>query len=317
MRCTAWLAAALGLAGCDREPGSAILGATEWDRVELVAEVSEPVVAIAVREGDAVAAGQTLVELDARRPRAELAAADAEIARLTALLAQQHHGARPEAVAEARARVRRAQGTAANAAQEAARARALRAKGLNSAADLDRAVAAEVAAQGDLDAARAALELVLAGTRAEEIEQTEAALDGARARRDAAQLVLERATVRAPRYGRVDAIPVEVGDQPARGATLVTLLVGDAAHARVYVPERVRATLAPRARFRVDVEGVAQPFAGTLRWISAEASFTPYYALTGEDASRLVYLAEIDLEGPGAAQLAAGLPLVAKPEAPR
>ena len=48
---------------------------------------------------------------------------------------------------------------------------------------------------------------------------------------------------------------------------------------------------------------------GTVRWVSADASFTPYFALTEHDRSRLSYLAEIDL--PGAAGLPSGVPLQA------
>ena len=38
---------------------------------------------------------------------------------------------------------------------------------------------------------------------------------------------------------------------------------------------------------------------GTVRYISAEAAFTPYYSLTQKDRSRLAYRAEITLEGAG------------------
>jgi HlyD family secretion protein len=37
--------------------------------------------------------------------------------------------------------------------------------------------------------------------------------------------------------------------------------------------------------------------------------FTPYYALSGEDAARLSWLAEVDLTGADAAGLPAGLPV--------
>jgi HlyD family secretion protein len=57
------------------------------------------------------------------------------------------------------------------------------------------------------------------------------------------------------------------------------------------------------------VDGVAQPFTGALRYIAGEASFTPYYALTQRDRSRLAYLAEIDLPEPAARNLPAGVPV--------
>ena len=46
---------------------------------------------------------------------------------------------------------------------------------------------------------------------------------------------------------------------------------------------------------------------GTVRYVSAEAAFTPYYALTQKDRSRLAYLAEITLDD--AVALPAGLPV--------
>jgi HlyD family secretion protein len=51
-----------------------------------------------------------------------------------------------------------------------------------------------------------------------------------------------------------------------------------------------------------------QVWPGTVRVVRSEPTFTPYYALTGQDATRLSYLAEIQL-GPDAAQLPAGLPV--------
>ncbi len=64
------------------------------------------------------------------------------------------------------------------------------------------------------------------------------------------------------------------------------------------------------------VEGVATPFTATLRSIRSEPSFTPYYALAGDDASRLVYPAELVLDGAAAAELPAGLPVTAMVQAP-
>jgi HlyD family secretion protein len=46
-----------------------------------------------------------------------------------------------------------------------------------------------------------------------------------------------------------------------------------------------------------------------VRFVSAEAAFTPYYALTQEDRSRLAYLAEIDLEENAAADVPTGMPV--------
>jgi HlyD family secretion protein len=57
------------------------------------------------------------------------------------------------------------------------------------------------------------------------------------------------------------------------------------------------------------VDGIAEPLAGTVRYISAEAAFTPYYALTQKDRTRLSYLAEVTLDDARAAALPAGIPV--------
>jgi HlyD family secretion protein len=86
------------------------------------------------------------------------------------------------------------------------------------------------------------------------------------------------------------------------------MLVGDAPFARVHVPEPLRAEVdvGDRVTVLVGADGERR-YAGRVRMIRSEPAFTPYYALAGEDAARLSYLAEVELEG--ADGLPAGLPL--------
>src|SRR5690606_25134702 len=114
---------------------------------------------------------------------------------------------------------------------------------------------------------------------------------------------------------RVDALPFKPGDRPAAGATVASLLVGDAPYARVFVPAPKRAGLETGDRFVVRVEGIARGFAAKLRTVRSEPSFTPYYALAGDDSTRLVYRAELLLEGDGLGDLPAALPVRAAPAA--
>jgi len=309
---------ALLLSGCQRhhEPAP-LLGTLEWDRIAAPAEASEPITKILVKQGDEVKAGQLLLTLDPRRTQAQLDAAQANEQRLQAALDELRHGARIETIDAARATLARARTTAANAKLTRDRAAALRKRGLNSQADLDNANTALHQARADARAAEANLAELLHGTRPEQIAQAEAAL--AQARDNVAQLkiTLSRLSVRAQRAGRVDALPFKRGDQPPVGASLVSLLVGDAPYARVYVPESRRASTHAGERFNVHVDGVAKPFTATAVRIYSEATFTPYYALHGEDASRLSYRAELVLDGAAARKLPAGIPCQATPLAKR
>lgn len=307
MRRIAILAAATLLAACQHDGPQPLLGTTEWDRVELVAEASEPVLEVATREGADVKAGDVLVRLDPRRADAELASANAEVARLDALLLEQRNGFRSEQIDEARARVAAARARVVANARDLERAKAMRAKGLMPQAEVDRAQQLVDTSLAERAEADAALRLVLAGTRNEQVDQTLAQREAAIAHRDAAALKRERLDVRAPSAGRIDAVNVEPGDQPMVGANVVTMLAG-AVYARVWVLESQRATLAPGTWASVSVTGIeGKTFRARLRWVRSDPGFTPYYALTGDDASRLSYLAEFEFADD--VKLAAGLPV--------
>jgi HlyD family secretion protein len=303
------VAAIAALTGCNRNAAPPpLLGTLEWDRITVPAEVSEPITQILVKEGDLVEANQLLLTLDPRRTQAQLDAAKADEQRLTAALDELRHGARIETIDASRAALARNQATAANARLARDRAADIRKKGLNSQADLDNANAALRQADADTNATRANLDELLHGTRVEDLAQGEAQLAQAQANVVQLTVTLERMSVRAPRAGRVDALPFKLGDRPPQGAGVVSFLVGAAPYARVFVPEAQRVGINQGARFSVKVEGIEHAFTATALRIASEASFTPYYALTGDDASRLVYRAELGLDGDDARKLPAGLP---------
>jgi HlyD family secretion protein len=84
-------------------------------------------------------------------------------------------------------------------------------------------------------------------------------------------------------------------------------LVGNVPYARVYVPEPLRVHVKPGQAAQVFVDGHAGALPGHVRMVRSEPVFTPYYALSGDDAARLSYLAEIVLDAP--AGLPAGVPV--------
>jgi HlyD family secretion protein len=300
---------AVALAGC-AEPGPApIVGTLEWDRIAVTAELAEPVLEWVVAEGDRVEGGDVLLELDARRQDARIAEARGQLEASRARLAELTHGARIETIDAARANLARARAAQTDAETEYTRIAELRKRELVAQSSLDQALAARNQRRAETEAAEAQLRELTAGTRPEQVEQAAAAVEAAHAALATLELTRERLTVRAPRAGRIDALPFRPGDQPPIGAELVSMLVGESPYARVFVPAPRRAEIEPGTRFDVRVEGVAETYAATLRSIRNEPSFTPYYALAGDDASRLVYRAELVLEG--GADLPAGLPVTA------
>jgi HlyD family secretion protein len=305
------LALVLGaaLSACGRDKAPVLLGSLEWDRVSVPAEASEPVLELAVAEGATVKAGDLLLRLDPRRSEARLAQAEASVAQQRARLEQALHGARSEQLEALRANVASAQAGLAEAGKQYARFAELGAKQLVARATVDNARASRDRAAAQVAQAQAQLRELTSGTRPEEVAQAEAALQGAESARDALKLDRERLVVRAPRAGRVDALPFKAGDQPPPGATVASLLVGDAPYARVFVPASVRVGVREGQEFVLQVEGSTRAWHARVRSISSDPSFTPYYALTGDDASRLVYRAELVLTDAEAASLPAGVPV--------
>jgi len=301
------LVAAAALSACTDEPPPA-LGTLEYDRITLPAPVAERIVAVDVHEGEQVRAGQPLLQLDDAHLRAQWSAAQAQVRQQRELLDELVRGPRREDIARARAELATVEARAREARVYLARVRPLESANAAAAADVDRARAAAGEASGQVEAARAALDELLHGTRPERIAQARAALAAAEAQARAAQVQLARLDVLAPRAGRVDQLPYRLGDQAPVGAPLAILLVGAEPYARIYVSERQRAQVHVGDRVRVFVDGRHGALAGRIRMVRSEPSFTPYYALSGSDAMRLSYLAEVTL-GRDAANLPAGLPV--------
>ena len=306
-RSMALLLAVSGLTACADEVPQA-LGTLEYDRVTLPAPAAERIDAVAVREGQQVRAGEVLLTLERTRTAAQTDAAQAEVQRQREALGELEAGARSERIAQARASVAVAQATARDANAALARLRPLAERKLVAAIDLDRAIAAAAGANAQVRVAQAALDELRNGNRREDIAQGAAALRAAQAQAAAQAATLNKLVVRAPRAGRIDALPYRLGDQAPPGSPLAILLVGEAPYARVYVPQPLRANVKVGDRVRVFVDGRDAELVGSIRMIRSEPSFTPYYALIGADAARLSYLAEVQL-GADAARLPAGLPV--------
>jgi HlyD family secretion protein len=286
-------------AGCAPQAPSA-LGTIERDRISLPAP-----------EGDEVAQGDLLATLEDARVAARVDALDAEVSRLEQVLLEAQQGPRAERIEVARQQLRRAESVALNARRERERVEAVVARGLLPGAERDRARSASAVADAEAGAARAALDELARGTRVEEIAQAQAALAAARASAAAAAIDLDRVRVLAPRSGRIESLPFEVGDQPPLGAAVVLMLVGDRPHARVHVPQPLRLGLRIGDTASVIVEGREQRHAGRIRMVRSEPEFTPYFALSGDDAAQLSYLAEIELDA-SADDLPLGVPVRAE-----
>jgi len=141
------------------------------------------------------------------------------------------------------------------------------------------------------------------------VAEARAAVQRATAALAEVETVASRYTVTAPRDALVEALPYKLGERPTAGRPVAILLADGVPYARVFVPEPLRTKFIAGTKVEAAVDGYAERIKGTVRYVSAEAAFTPYYALTQKDRSRLAYLAEITLDDPAAQALPAGMPV--------
>lgn len=310
------LPAVLGAVACEQDAATSFPGSTDWDRITVLAEASERVVEWLVAEGDRVHENELLLRLDGTRYDARIAQATARLAESEAVLAELVAGPRVQEIARARAELTSAAAAVSEADIEYDRVRELLDRALTSQSSVDQALAARDQRRAAVAAAEAVLDELLAGTRHEQIDQARARIEALQAELTELRLTRDRLDVRAPRSGWIDALPFKAGDQPRTGDPVASLLVGVSPIARIFIPASVRAGFSEGDAFTVRIEGIESEFPARLRSIRREASFTPYYALTGDDASRLVYRAELLIEADGTVDVPAGLPLTATPAEP-
>jgi len=290
------VACALALSACDTATdNNRIVGELASDRIELTAEVAEPITEILVAEGATVNAGQVLIRQDDARARARLAESEAALGQAQARLDELIRGPRSEQISAARASVEGAKDELQFRRSDFARVQEIFDKQLASPELLDRAKATLDAAQANDKLRRAQLQELLTGTTVEELAQAEYAVKQAIARRDLLAVDLARHEIIAPVDGIVDSRLFELGERPAPGQTTLVMLPGDQPYARVYVPEQLRVHVGVGTPAKIYVDGLDAPVDGQVRWVASEAAFTPYYALTERDRGHLTYIAKVDI----------------------
>ncbi|EKO3849293.1 HlyD family efflux transporter periplasmic adaptor subunit [Vibrio harveyi] len=295
------------LTACSKDDGQQALGTLERDRVTFTATSSEIIRALPIKEGSQVTEGEVLVQLDTKNQEAILARAVAEQARADAYLLKLTNGERPEDIAAAQARVARTEAQLTEAQKNYQRKAELVRKKLISQSEKDTALAARDSARAELDSSQEEFSKLTAGSRPEDIEQAKAELMAAKADVALQQQKLAELTITATRDGLLDNLPFNLGERVPVNGIVAVIQASRVPYARVYVPATYRVNFIPGKAVQVHVDGVEKPLEGTVRWVATEPSFTPYFALTEEERSRLMYLAEVDLQD-SAESLPSGIP---------
>ncbi len=227
------------------------------DPVKLAFEAQGRIVAIDVDEGDRVRAGDPIAHLDDRMARARVASAQANLAAATARHALAVRGPRTEDVAAARADADAAQAAASHSATERTRSEALGKSGAISSSVVDGDDAAARVASAQASAAAARYQSLARGTRSEQIAESAAALDAAKADLDAAKVALDQTVLRAPNDGVILRRTAEVGQLVTLTTPMPVVTIADLGKLEV--------------RTELDEADVARVTLGQAAYITADA----------------------------------------------
>jgi multidrug resistance efflux pump len=347
------------LSGRSSEDDLVLSGTVEADEIHVGSRIGGRIAEVLVKEGQQVKQNEPLIRFESYDLDAKRADAQALVARAEANLERALNGSRPEEIAAARAQAQaaraaleearhgprqqeidtaRAELNAAEADFEVARLSFQRIEQLNqngvvSRQDYDNARAAFDRARARREAARQRLDLLLAGTRSEEIERAEREYQQAEANRllvergprkediAAARAELERARaalqqietqqaeleVRSPADAFVEVFDVRPGDLINPGSAVATLVEVDRLWVQVYVPEPELGHVQLGKEVSVKVDTFEdESFTGRIEQIANRGEFTPRNVQTREERTHQVFAVRVRLEN-GPERLRAGM----------
>ena len=298
MRTTpAALLAATLCAACGPRPDPSLIAASghvEATDVRMATKVPGRLQSLAVKEGDAVAAGAELARIDTTDQSLALDQLRAERDQARAELRLRLAGARKEDIAELAAQAESVQADLAAAERDLARMQGLLERGSGTTKARDDAQARRDVLHARAAAAAQSLARARAGFRDEEKDGARARVAATEARIAQLEQQVKDATLTSPLDGLVTEKLAEPGELLQAGSPVCVITDLKDAWLNVYVgePDLGRIRLGQEAQVRTD-DG--QSRTGKITFISSKAEFTPKNVQTRDERVKLVYKVKVGL----------------------
>jgi HlyD family secretion protein len=259
-----------------------VSGTIEVDETRVASRYGGRVEEILAREGDLLKPGQVILRLNAAELKARQAQAAAALAELKA-------GPRKEELEAAKNDWQAVVAELDFARAEQKRVEELFLDKTIPASDRDRAVTRVASLEKSAAAAKSRYDLLLAGTRAERIAQSEAQLAEI-------ETQIREMEIISPTNAVLEVLHVKAGDVLAPNREVATLLLANHLWVRVYVPETWLGLIKLGQKVRVKVDSFpAKEFAGEVEQIARAAEFTPRNVQTVSDRVKQVFGVKIRL----------------------
>lgn len=296
------------VSGCSRPAPNQVQGYVEGEFVYVASPLAGRLEALDVARGGQVQAGDPLFALESEPEKAVRDEAQRRLEQARAGLEDLRKGKRPSEIEALEAQRRQAQDASVFSEKEFSRQEELFSSGAATLQDLDRARALRDQDRERVAQLAAELKTAQLGSRRDQIAAAQAnvrALEAALAR---AQWALAQKRRTAPQAGLVFDTLYRPGEWIAAGRPVVVLLPPQNIRVRAFVPETWIARIHPGDRVRVIVDGISEPFIGSVSFISPQAEYTPPVIYSRESRSKLVFMIEVVFAPETAAQLHPGQP---------
>ena len=277
-----------------------VSGIIEADDVHVGSKVAGRVLRVAAREGQRVKTGDLLVVLEPDELKASLAEAQGSLKEAEAKLAEIVAGYRREEIDQAKADWLAAKTQYENSEKSRRRMKDMIDRALVAHQDYDDARTKAEADEQRMKSVREKYDLLLAGSRKEEVAQARARAEAARARVSLVKTQLDETEVKAPFDAVVEVLDLRPGDLVGAGKPVATLLKVQSLWVRAYVPEERLGYVRPELKLRVRVDSFpGKDFSGVVRRVHREAEFTPRNVQTQEERVLQVFQIEVVIDDPG------------------
>jgi HlyD family secretion protein len=211
---------------------------TAGSTITVTSKVAGRIEAIPVQEGQGVARGELLVQIDEQTPRLQLDQAHAAWQAAQAQYEKALKGPRPEELENARALYEKAEKDLAMAEESFTRSEQLYGSGTIPKAQFEQAESTLRAARTELENAGRSLQMLEQGASAEEKRMARAQADAARARYELARLQLENTRIRAPGAAVVARVLQDEGNIVGTSTPILVLVQDERIQVEIELAEK-------------------------------------------------------------------------------
>lgn len=295
------LASLIGSCGRENDSEGFITASGTIEAIDVYVRTEVPGIILdyTLKEGDRVEHGDLICRLDSEKLEIQLQQARARQNELQSRLVLIRKGARTEEIERAKSAVENALSNLQDAERDYERAKELLQDEALPKVQIDKAKLKVEVNKRLVEIAQKEYEIIRQGSRPEEIEIAEAALEGVKQQVAYIEAQIADTLIYAPRSGIIAEKLAEEGEYLPAGGMVAKVIDVDNLWLMIYLTEVEFGKVKLGDQVKVTVDSYPEhEFAGKIIYLSPEAEFTPKNIQTKEERVKLVFGVKVGLENP-------------------